>query len=178
MKKMILKNGKELVIRRAEKEDARGMIEYMSIIGGESDFLTFGLNEFKMTLEMEEQIIESINNKDNSIMLVGELEGQIVSIVSMNCSSRPRIRHSGEFGISVRKPYWGLGIGDAMINYLVQWANGTNIIRKINLKVRTDNSRAINLYKRHGFKEEGIITRDLYLDGVFYDSLYMGLAID
>jgi RimJ/RimL family protein N-acetyltransferase len=178
MKKIILKDGREMTIRRATISDASKMVQYVSVIGGESDNLTFGLNEFELTAEREELIIESMNSKDNSIMIVGEIDDQIVSMLSMNCGTRPRTRHVGEFGISVRKPYWSLGIGNAMITYLINWAKDTNIVRKINLKARSDNANAIALYKKHGFKEEGVSTRDLYINGGFYDCMIMGLEID
>ena len=61
----VIKNGKELIIRKAVKEDSAKIIEHMSFIGGESDNLTFGANEWNMTLEMEEQFIETINKKGN-----------------------------------------------------------------------------------------------------------------
>lgn len=38
MKEIKLKNGEIAIIRSATKEDAKAMIEYLNIIGGESDF--------------------------------------------------------------------------------------------------------------------------------------------
>ncbi|MCL2560290.1 MAG: hypothetical protein FWE07_07355 [Turicibacter sp.] len=43
---MILKNGQEIVIRKA-------IIDYCNMIGGENGNLLFGKNEFGMTLEQE-----------------------------------------------------------------------------------------------------------------------------
>lgn len=178
MKKQVLRDGREIIIRRAVKSDAYKMVQYVSKIGGESDNLTFGLNEFDLTAEKEELIIESINSKDNSLMIVAELDGEIVSMLSFGGGVRPRTRHAGEFGITVKKAFWGLGIGGAMLDYMITWARDTRIIRKINLKARIDNKNAIALYKKYGFKEEGVTTRDLHINDVFYDSLLMGLEID
>lgn len=80
--------------------------------------------------------------------------------------------------MSVRKGHWGKGIGAQLISYLLQWCKESGVIRKVNLRVRTDNLRAIHLYKKMGFREEGIITREFQVDGVFYDSLTMGYAVD
>jgi hypothetical protein len=91
MKEIILRDGREMTIRRAIRSDALNMVQYVSIIGGESDNLTFGLNEFEITPEREELIIESMNSKDNSIMIIGEIGGQIVSMLSMSCGTRPRV---------------------------------------------------------------------------------------
>lgn len=178
MKKLILRDGRELIIRKAVIPDAPRMVQYLSVIGGESDNLTFGLNEFEISVDKEELIIESMNSKDNSIMIIGEIGDQIASMLSMACGTRPRTRHVGEFGITVRKPFWGLGIGDAMLDYMIEWSRNTHIVRKINLRARVDNNKAIALYKKHGFMEEGVATRDLYINGSFIDSIIMGLEID
>lgn len=178
MKKLSLRDGREITIRKAVRSDALKMVQYVSKIGGESDNLTFGLNEFDITVEKEELIIDSTNSRDNSIMIVAEMDGQIVSMLSLGSGTRQRTRHVGEFGITVGKPFWGLGIGSAMIEYMLEWARDTHIIRKINLRARIDNKNAISLYKKYGFKEEGVATRDLYINGIFYDSVLMGLEID
>lgn len=39
----ILKDSRELVIRKATEEDAEKVLEYLNIIGGETDFLSFGI---------------------------------------------------------------------------------------------------------------------------------------
>jgi len=106
----MLKNGQEIIIRKAIKEDSEKIIKYMSLIGRESDNLTFGDNEWSMTIDEEEQFIESINRSDNSIMIVGIINDEIVGINSFNGGRRNRIKHIGEFGISVRKSYWNLGV--------------------------------------------------------------------
>ena len=50
-------------------------------------------------------------------------------------------------------------------------------VRKVNLQVRTDNARAIALYKRKGFAVEGTISRGIFLDDVFFDLHWMGLEL-
>jgi len=37
---MLLKNGKELTIRKAKKEDAQEILDLMKKIGGESNYIT------------------------------------------------------------------------------------------------------------------------------------------
>jgi RimJ/RimL family protein N-acetyltransferase len=46
------------------------------------------------------------------------------------------------------------------------------------LKTRTDNFKAIKLYKKLGFEEEGMLKRDILINGTFYDTLCMGMMID
>ena len=108
MKSLRLRNGQTLTIRTAIKEDALNLIYYISKIGGESNFLTFGENEFDITVEKEEAIIESHMGVDNKLFIIAEIENKIVGSLNYSGGSRPRTKHTGEFGVSVGKEYWGL----------------------------------------------------------------------
>ena len=171
-------NGKKIVIRKAGKSDAKAMLEYIHSIAGESDFLTFGVGEFEQTLEQQEAFIENIFKKENALFIIAEIDGRVIANLSFSGGPRPRTAHIGEFGVSVLKEYWENGIGEVLIKYLIDWSKTSGVIRKINLRVRTDNTRGISLYRKLGFLEEGIITRDFYMNGEFYDSVAMGLSID
>lgn len=177
MKEIII-NGEKLIIRRSKPSDAEALINYINTVAGESDFLSFGIGEFDMNAQQEEVFIENILKKDNAISVVAELGDKIVANLNFSGGSRKRLAHVGEFGISVLKEYWGYGIGEELIKYLIDWSKSSCIIRKINLKTRTDNFKAIKLYKKLGFEEEGMLKRDILINGTFYDTLCMGMMID
>lgn len=177
MKDIIVKN-KKVIIREADNKDAKELIEYLNVIGGESDFLTFGTGEFNKSVEQEQDFIENVLENENALFIIAEVNGKIVGNLNFSGGPRKRTEHSGEFGVSVLKEYWGVGIGKELIEYLINWSKDSGIIRKINLRARTDNTRGIHLYKKLGFLEEGIIKRDFLINGEFYDSLQMGLLID
>lgn len=168
-----------MIIRKARKTDAAAMINFLHQIAGETDFLTFGsADDLHVTVEKEEKLFEDYFNRDNGLNLIAEYDGQIAGNLIFSGGMKKRTAHAGEFGISVRKDFWGRGIGKALIARLIEWSKESGVIRKINLRVRSDNTRAIHLYKSFGFKEEGVITRDFLIDDVFYDSIQMGLFID
>lgn len=178
MKKILLKNNNELIIRKSTKEDAEKLINYIQEISQESDFLTFGAGEFNISVEEEEKILENILSSKNNLNIIALIDNNIVGNLTFRGGHRPRIMHTGEFGISVSKKHWGFGIGIALVKYLIAWAQDGNIIKKINLRVREDNKRAMKLYKKLGFKKEGMITRDLYLNEKYYSSIQMGLELN
>ena len=178
MKEIVLKDGSKMIIRRARKDDALQVIEFLHQVGGESDFITFGRNEFDKTVEEEERFIESISSQKNALFILAEKDGRIIGNLSFAGGPRKRVEHVGEFGVTVLKEFWGIGVGKALIQYLIDWSRENGIIRKINLRVRTDNFSAISAYENLGFVQEGISTRDLCIDGVFHDSICMGLEID
>ena len=176
--KSTLKNGTILTISQAIPEDARNIIDFLNNIAGESDNLTFGAGEFAIPLDQEKKFLSDSQKSKNSIMIIGKIDHRLVSISNISSSSKQRLEHAGDIGLSVSKEYWHLGVGTAMMQYLIDWAKGRKIIRKLNLSVRTSNQHAIELYKRAGFVEEGMKTRTMFINGKFCDTLEMGMEID
>jgi len=176
-----LKDGRTLIIREATAKDAEAAIAHVNAVIGETDYMGMGPGDFDVPVEREREALDRHRETDNQLYLVGLLEeargAQVVSTLSFAAGHRPRTRHSGEFGLSVRKTCWGLGIGARMVDALLAWARGTRIVTKVNLRVRTDNARAIALYLRKGFFLEGTIRKAIYLDGAYYDHHCMGLDL-
>jgi len=173
-----LKDLGEIKIREAVKEDAPKVVDYLAKIGGETNFLTFGPGELITSVSDEEASIEEKRKAINKVIIVAVVEDNVIGILSFTGGERPRVQHIGEFGITVLKDYWDQGIGTEMVDQLIKWAKPSNVVRKINLRVRSDNYRAIHVYEKLGFHHEGVTTRDFYIDGEFYDSIRMGMHID
>lgn len=166
-----------LLIREATAEDAPAIIRYLDEVSGESDYLAFGPGELGISEGEERKMLQQFHETDNQLCLVGVIDERIVSVMTFSAGQRPRTRHSGEFGMSVRQSHWGLGIGTMLVDALIHWANATGIIKKINLRVRTDNHRAIILYEKRGFKIEGTMRKELFVDGEYFDYHWMGLEL-
>ena len=65
-----------------------------------------------------------------------------------------KVRHRAEFGISVVRKYWGLGIGKALLTSCIECAK-TAGYNQLELKVVAENERAVSMYERAGFVECG-----------------------
>ena len=172
-----LKDGQILTIREGDPEDARAILAYVEAVSGESDFLSFGPGEFCLSEEDERSFLQRCRESENGIFLIGLVDGTVVSALTFQAGRRSRTRHSGEFGLSVRKAHWGLRVGAAMLDALIEWARETGVVTKINLRVRTDNRRAIRLYESKGFSVEGTIRQDIRVDGTYFDHHTMGLVL-
>lgn len=173
-----LKNGKTLTIRRAREEDAGEIVRISDKIGGETDNLTFGIDDYYLSIEEERILIRNIRLRHNCLLIVGIVDGRIVGVLSFIASNRKRIMHRGDMGIYILKDYWNLGIGSCMIEHFLKWAGENETIKKVALEVRIDNERAINLYKKFGFEIEGHFKKSLFIDGEYYDTYYMGKLIE
>lgn len=67
-----------------------------------------------------------------------------------------------------------MGIGTNLLKETIRWAD-TNDIKKITLSVLETNEKAIILYKKYGFEEEGLLKKDkLLTDGNYYNTIIMG----
>ncbi|PEJ54378.1 GNAT family N-acetyltransferase [Bacillus sp. AFS002410] len=172
-----LKNEEIVTIRQATSSDARTIIDFYNIVGGETNFLSFGGNEFKREEEEYKTYLEDTFNEKNSVILLGTINDQIISIASINSSQKQRIKHVGTLGIVIKKEYWGKGLGKLLMQLLIDWAKENEITRKIQLVTSENNLKAIQLYKNLGFEIEGIMKEDTFIDGKYCNTLMMGLFI-
>jgi len=173
----MLDDGAELVIREPEVTEAPSMVDFLAVIGGESDFLTAGPGEFGISLEEEIAFIDRARSTDNALMLSAWLGDELAGTASFFGGQRPRVRHMGEMGVTVRRTHWGRGIGAALVDALLRWARENEIVTKVNLRARADNARAIRLYESRGFVIEGRVSREFRIDGKHFDAVYMGLEV-
>ncbi len=173
-----LKEGQTALIREAAPEDAARLLHYLDEVTAETDFLALGQGDLDWPEEKERRFIEDHRKADNKLLILAEIEGQIAGLLRCAGDERPRLRHAGEFGITISQAHWGLGLGTMMIRIMIEWAKASRVIRKINMGVHADNERALSLYQRFGFVREGVITRQFAVAGRFYDAYLMGLEID
>ena len=172
-----LKDGSIVILREANPSDAKTILQFIHQVAAESDFLSFGVDEFKMTEDEEVDFLRKCHEANNQIYILATLQDQIIGTLHFATGHRARVHHSGEFGIVIKKAYWGLGIGGILLDALIDWAKQTGFVRKINLKVRSNNHRGIALYKRKDFIHEGTLTNEIRIDGQFYDLYTMGLNL-
>lgn len=177
MKEFIAIDKRRMIIRENNKEDASDVLAYMHQMLGETDYLSLRPEEFTFTEEQEKRAIRSYLETPNRVMISAIMDDQIVGMLTFDSGSRERVRHTGIVGVSVLKAYWGNGVASALFDYLLDWAKGNGVTKKINLSVREDNVRAIELYKRLGFIIEGEERMKHFTNGCYYSSIHMGLIL-
>ncbi|PLV56706.1 GNAT family N-acetyltransferase [Thermotoga sp. SG1] len=176
-KRVLLKDSSVLMIREANIWDAKKIVEYMKEVTSETDFLITRPDEV-YDVSTERSYIKMYRNDPRKLMLLGEINKEIVSMLTFTGFGRKRTRHVGELGISVKRRYWGLGIGTAMMTCAIEWAR-ENGFKRIQLEVLKSNERAIGLYRKLGFEVEGVKKRAVRKDdGSYEDVLIMALFFD
>jgi len=166
-------------IRAAIPSDAQALVTVMSKINRETSFLVLDEHGLALNPDTLANNLAAIYTSDNNCLFLALLDEQIIGMASVAAASQARIEHVGEVGISLVKAYWGYGLGTVLLEEILQWAQASSIIRRLELKVQCHNHRAIHLYEKMGFKTEAILSRGAKTDqGTFLDVQLMSLLID
>ena len=153
--KVILKNGKEALLRNGDKADAKEVFEVFNQTHAETDYLLSYPDENSYDPEQEAQFLSNKTNSPDEIEIVAIVDGKIVGSAGIEAVGKKyKLKHRAELGISILKEHWGLGLGKVLMNACVQCAKEAGY-KQLELNVVTENERAIALYKTFGFVEFG-----------------------
>ena len=145
-----MKHTESFEIVRAQAEDAAALLEYLKIIGGETDNLSFGAEGVPLDEEAERAYLDMQAKSHDHIQLFAKVNGEIIGTASLNRKPN-RMHHRAEFGISLKKAWWGCGAATVLAHGVLDFARDAGI-EQVNLEVRSDNKRAIALYEKLGFR--------------------------
>jgi RimJ/RimL family protein N-acetyltransferase len=164
------------VIRLAKEFDAEAIIDIRKeIILSETTtkFFISSPNELSSNVEKEREKIRKSFERNN-LYIVFETEGKVVGFLVLNRYEHERLNHAGSMGMGIREKFTNQGIGTKLIEFLINWAKKQKSIEKICLGVVSVNERAIKVYKRMGFVEEGRQRNQIkYEDGSYGDDILM-----
>jgi len=165
-----LKNGKTVLIRRFRIEDRDRLAEMYSSLSSEA--MRWGMPPY------DEEVIEKwIGNLQNLIFLVAIYDDRIVGDAHIYKFPHSRRKGTSDLIIYLHQDFQNVGLGTAMLNELIDLAKKEGLHR-VSLHVIADNKRAVHVYKKVGFKVEGVL-KDSYLgeDDKYHDELVMGLLL-
>ncbi|MEK4486285.1 GNAT family N-acetyltransferase [Psychrobacillus sp. FSL H8-0484] len=167
-------NGVCYIVRSAINKDAKDLSEIRLQIDGETENLDREKGEGYLDTPGFEKLIKTDTENKKNLFLVAVMNDKIVGFSRCEGNLLKRYAHKVEFGVCVLKDYWGFGIGTTLLKESITWAD-SNSINKITLNVLETNDKAIELYKKFGFKTEGILENDKILsDGQYYNTVVMG----
>lgn len=153
--KIILKNGKEALLRNAVGSDGAAVFEIFNRTHEETDYLLSYPDENSYDPEQEARFLEEKANSPNETEIIALVDGKIVGTSGIEAVGKKyKVKHRAEFGISVLKAYWGLGIGKALTKACIQCAKEAGY-EQLELNAVAENSTALSLYRSLGFEEFG-----------------------
>ena len=152
-----LKDGRHAVIRSPKDEDIQGMLDYLYISAGETEFILRYPEECgKYTPEGEKELFERVNAADNEAMLVVVVEGKVAGNCQIVWKKGLKVRHRASVAIALLKEFWNQGIGTKMFEELIRIAESNPHIIQMELDFIEGNSRARALYEKMGFRITGV----------------------
>ena len=152
-----LKDGRRALIRSPRDEDIQGMLDYLYISAGETDFILRYPEECaKFTPEGEKALFDRVNGSDHEAMLVCLVEGKVAGNCQITWSQALKTRHRAQIGIALLSEFWDQGIGTKLLGELIRIAEENENILQIELDFVEGNSRARALYEKMGFRITGV----------------------
>jgi L-phenylalanine/L-methionine N-acetyltransferase len=113
----------------------------------------------------------------HTIALCATIEGQVVGFGGLE-PEPPRRTHCASIALAVHDDFYRRGVGSALLTALLDCADRSFGLRRVELAVFAENAAAIALYRRFGFVEEGRSRGYAMRDGVLADVLHMARFAD
>ncbi|HMA60753.1 MAG TPA: GNAT family protein [Halanaerobiales bacterium] len=124
------------------------------------------------TLQKEQEILEDIS--ENSFAIILKENDKLIG----NCGliDVEQVTRKAELGIFIgEKEYWNMGYGTEAITLLLDYGFNLLNLHNIMLEVFAFNKRAIECYKKIGFKEIGRRREAREIAGKKYDEVFMDI---
>lgn len=159
-------------IKDLEESDADAFAELMVQLSRETTHTLMTEQESielgKSQRERTRQLVLAANQK---ILLAGQ-DGLLTGFLGLSQGLFERNRHSAALMTGVLAEYWGQGIASQLMEQVLAWADARGI-QRIEVGVMGSNERAIELYQRFGFEQEGVRQRALLINGVYQNEKLM-----
>lgn len=167
-----------ILIDNATDVDAAAVVAmYRRVLEEGQWFITYP-DEFKGDETWQAKIIREWNSETNSRFMVARMRGRIVGAVSVSGGNKERARHVGMIEVYVEREARGFGVGRALMDAAIVWAESNPILHKLALHVFEDNARAVGLYEDLGFVVEGRLVGEFQeVDGSLRNDLLMARSV-
>ena len=144
----------EIELKAAEPDDAAKVLQLLRLLQAESSFFTIE-NFDALTVDQEADNLEQIGQTDDNLVLLALDAGEMIGIATV---SKLDGKPTGEIGIAILKRYYHQGLGTALLDELIYWGDHFSPLRQFTLSVIADNTPAVGLYRKMGFKPKQVET--------------------
>jgi len=162
--------GEKTTLRAMEKRD----IELLRNLRNHPDMRRWHCSHMLVSdIEQEEWYERSGTDQRNKIFMVDDLNGNTVGYVQLrNIDYKNR---SVEIGIHLGPEAQGRGYGRDAFLLLMRFAFNEMNMHRVYLQVFDFNDRAIKLYEKLGFREEGRFRDVIFQEVRYYDIVQMSI---
>lgn len=177
-RELTLQNGQTCILKTASADDAADVLRNLRLTSQETDNMLRCADEITLTEEQERVYLAGVERSSDAILICAVVDGVLAGAAGFNpVGTAERCRHRAEFGISVQRKFWGMGIGTAALAAVVDAARQAGY-EQLELDVVVSNRRAIALYQKFGFIKYGLHPGGFrYRDGHYEDLFLMLLPL-
>ena len=155
LKTIKLKDGRECILRNGEERDSQAALDNFILTHEQTDYLLTYPDENTMTAEQEGRFLQKKTDSETEVEILAEVDGVVAGLAGIDTvGGRDKIRHRADFGISIDRQYWNLGIGTELLHACIDCARKVGY-EQIELSVVAENETAITMYRKAGFEEYG-----------------------
>lgn len=177
--KVILKNGQEVLLRNAEASDAEALLKGVIEIFTTAKYILSTPESVKnKTVADQEKWIQDANQNLRNGLVIAEFQGRIVAIADFRSFKDKKRFHRASFGMSVHHDFRGQGLGEAVLQKLIDVCKSVDGLTLLELNVMEPNIGAHKLYIKTGFKEVGRYPGAYLLEtGTYATDIMMALPL-
>jgi len=172
MKQYLLKNGQTITMKEANEDDAEAMKNVVNSVASEKYYVVP-----ERSREDWDEAIREIKRR-KGLIIIAQANEKTVGMAHLVRGKFKKNKHVGFLGISILKEFRKIGIGTAMMKYIMEWARRQKGLEKVSLTVFSTNEAAINLYRTFGFEIEGMSKKQYKIEGKYIDETIMGKFLD
>ena len=174
-KKITLKNGIMATLKTPEISDGEKMLNLIRRASGETEYLARYYEDWLATsVESEEKWIQNNRESENDLVITCFIDGEAAGCCEISFLNGSKSFHRAGIGISVLEKYWGIGIGTAFFNEIINAAKEHKATEILELEYVEGNKRAKILYEKFGFCEVAVKPNAYKLrDGRYQSLVYM-----
>lgn len=157
----------EVSIRPAKPTDAAALLALLKQLQTESTTFEISNNLNELTVAEETHQIELIQATTTNIIFVAAIGDELVGLAT--AIERDDHSNTSELGVAVLKEVYHNGLGTALVDELIYWAESFSTIDELVLTVYKDNVAAVKIYEKLGFIDCEVQPTQTMLRAMTYD---------
>jgi RimJ/RimL family protein N-acetyltransferase len=127
-----------------------------------------------MSLEGEKKYLEENSNPEATFSIITLDNDKLIGTVGLE--SIDHLNRTATLGIFIGdKDYLSKGYGTEAIRLLLDYGFNYMNLHSVKLNLMRFNERALKCYKKCGFKENGKIRENKFINGKYYDTIAMDI---
>lgn len=164
-------------IRIGTPEDAGGILECLILTLAERTWFDRDENEAGINNSMVlKQKIKAFRPGERAYLVAVE-DDRVVGFILLVRGVLKSVKHTADFGMSILPGYREKGIGSGLVQAAIDWAKHYGV-EKLYCCTFSTNPRAIALYQKFGFAEEGLRSKQYKIEGEYVDQILFGKILD